>query len=181
MTLHIVFQALSLSRCTSNLQPLLKRIAWPCHGSFSYNWWRRFYWLIAKSCCLTDHMCLIFLRVPAVKKGWFVVVTPLVLCIALKQDAVPLDNEHSPLEHKQQFYCAPVWEPPNQCSVNHPQEACKHGSMLRSQWICGHTGTLIQMDEEHRAKCALWANNNCGTLKVLLWQNGRESEGWGDQ
>lgn len=31
----------------------------------------------------------------------------MVLYIALKQDAVPLDNEHSPPEHKQRFYCAP--------------------------------------------------------------------------
>lgn len=36
--LYILFsRALSLSRCTSNLPPLLKCIAWPCHGPFSYN------------------------------------------------------------------------------------------------------------------------------------------------
>lgn len=47
--LHIVFHAMSLSPCTSNLQPLLKCMAQPCHGPFSYNWWRQFYWLTAKN------------------------------------------------------------------------------------------------------------------------------------
>lgn len=51
--------------------------------------------------------------------------TSIVLYVALKQDAIPLDNKHSPSERKQRFYCAPAREPPNQCVVNHPQEAAK--------------------------------------------------------
>lgn len=64
----------------------------------------------------------------AVKKKWFVALTPMVLYIALKQDAVPLDNEHWSPEHKQRFYCAPHCEPPDQCFVNHPRGAHKHRS-----------------------------------------------------
>lgn len=151
--LYILFsRALSLSRCTSNLRPLLKCIAWPCHGPFSYNWWRQFYWLIAKSRRIVDRTSLICPPASmAVKREWFVVLTPMVLYIALKQDAVPLDNEHSLPEHKQRFYCAPVCERPNQCFVNHPRETCKHRSATCCQNIYGHTGTLIQMDEEHGA------------------------------
>lgn len=147
VTLHIVFRALSLSHCT------VCSLYWngPATAHFHITGGGDFIDLLQKAGVLPITHASSFPASLAVKKRWFVVLTPTVLYIALKQDAVPPDNEHSPPEHKQQFYCAPVWEPPNQCFANHPQEACKHRSMLCSQYIYGHTGTLIQMHKENRA------------------------------
>lgn len=100
----------------------------------------------------------------------------MVLYIALKQDAVPLDNEHSPPQHKQQFYRAPVCEPPNQCFVNHPREACKHRSIPCSQNVYGHTGTLIQMDKEQRAS-AIYCQTIIMSGSVANQQGIREMKG----
>lgn len=103
--------------------------------------------------------------------------TPTVLYIALKQDAVPADNEHPPPEHKQRFYCATVCEPPNRCFVNHPLEACKHRSSRRGQNICGHTGTLARMDKEQKGPWRVLSASNNEWFCDKMAENQRDEGG----
>lgn len=65
---------------------------------------------------------------------------PSVFYNALKQLAAPLDSEHSPLEHKQPFYCASVRGLQRRRSVNHPRTARRPRSSVRCQSVSGHTG-----------------------------------------
>lgn len=141
--LHTVFfPAMSLSRHALNLQPLLECIARPCQGPFSYTALLTYCGKKRErggSRCITDGAGFICSR--AVKKRWFVALT-LAALGPKKQDGARPDDEHPPAEHKQQvFIVLRFCEHENRCYVNHPPEACKHGSSARSQkhlWTYWH-------------------------------------------